>query len=245
MDVLFLIVPILIAIPGVVASLNAPVWHRILTRVRLIAWDRWLTRLSQVAAIVSVVFLISYAVISFVDGNGGNGPTVQSPTTTSPPTPQTISGSPSPTEAVIGATSVPSTPTPTPTPTRTTMPAELSVTIASPANGDSVPISVQIKGESSGLAPGQVPEMSPPWIYAAILPLAGRDPNQDWWVQPHPLIEEDGSWDAFIFVGVEEDLPGTPFDICAIISNDRLKVGRYGKSKPPALAEHCITVTRE
>lgn len=100
------------------------------------------------------------------------------------------------------------------------------------------------------MAAGRVPEFEPPWIYVLVLPIPG-DPNQSWWVQPYPLVRDDGSWEAFIGVGAEDDQPGTPFDVCAIVSNEWLEPGRYGPepplppSPPPeALSRYCISVTR-
>ncbi len=112
-----------------------------------------------------------------------------------------------------------------------------------PRDGDSVPVGVRVEGESSGITPGQVPDTEPPWIYVLVRPIPG-DPNQSWFVQPFPLIEEGGSWDAFVFVGLETDPSGTPFDICAIVSDEELVVGRYGGEPPPALSRDCISVTR-
>lgn len=109
---------------------------------------------------------------------------------------------------------------------------------------------VTAQGESSGIAAGQMPDTEPPWIYVLVRPIPG-DPNQSWWVQPYPLIGDDGSWQAFIGVGSETDAPGTPFDICAMVSDEELEVGRYGPepplapSPPPsALVRDCISVTR-
>ena len=93
------------------------------------------------------------------------------------------------------------------------------------------------------MAAGQVPDNPPPWIYVVIRPIPS-DPFQDWWVQPYPLIAADGSWDAFVFVGLEGDPTGTPFDICAIVSNQRLEEGRYGGLLPPSITRDCISVTR-
>lgn len=118
------------------------------------------------------------------------------------------------------------------------------VTIASPTNGSSVPgVVVRVEGDSSGIVAGQVPENAPPWIYVVVRPIPS-DPNQSWWVQPYPLIEVDGSWNADIYVGLDRDLPGTPFDICAIVSDERLPGGVYGGVSPPARSRDCVTVVR-
>ena len=149
---------------------------------------------------------------------------------------------PSPTPALT-PTLVPPEPTLTPTPTSIPTPAAPSVSITTPKDGDSVAVGVTVEGEAIGVAPGQVPNTEPPWIYVVIRPIPG-DPNQSWFVQPFPLIEEGGSWDAFVFVGLESDPSGTPFDICAIVSNEELEVGRFGGEPPPALSRECISVTR-
>ena len=122
--------------------------------------------------------------------------------------------------------------------------SEPSVTITTPREGDSVPLGVTMSGESQGVAAGQVPDGPPPWVYVVLKPIPG-DPNQSWWVQPYPLVGADGSWEAFVFAGIESDSPGTPFDVCAIVSDDVLDVGRFGGESPPALERDCVRVTRE
>ncbi len=93
------------------------------------------------------------------------------------------------------------------------------------------------------MTPGQVPDTEPPWIYVVVRPIPG-DPSQSWFVQPYPVIEEDGSWEAAVSVGLQSDPQGTPFDVCAIVSDQRLAVGRYGGELPPALSRDCISVMR-
>jgi hypothetical protein len=118
-----------------------------------------------------------------------------------------------------------------------------SATITTPEDGATVPVGVQINGKSSGIPAGQVPDSPGPWIYVIVRPRPG-DPTQSWWVQPAPLVNADGSWDDFIFVGLETDPPGTPYDICGIVSQNPLPVGRYGGLPPAALARDCVTVKR-
>ena len=43
---------------------------------------------------------------------------------------------------------------------------------------------------------------------------------------------------------VESDPAGTTYEICAIVSSDRLSVGRYGGTRPPAMALDCVNVSR-
>lgn len=135
-----------------------------------------------------------------------------------------------------------STPPPPP-PTSTPGPPTVSVTITTPNDGASVPLGVDVSGQSSGVAAGQVPAGPPPWVYVVLKAIPG-DPNQSWWVQPFPSVSADGSWSAFVFVGIESDPPGTPVEICAIVSSDRLSVGRYGGTRPPAIAVACVSVMR-
>lgn len=153
---------------------------------------------------------------------------------------------PTATQEQPDTTSAPDDPTPSQEPgvsTNTPVPAELSVAISDPREGDSVGVGITVRGESQGIASGQVPDNPPPWIYVVIKPIPG-DPNQSWWVQPYPLVSADGTWNAFVFVGEESDVRGTPFDLCAIISNDRLAVDRFGGEPPAALSRDCIRVTR-
>lgn len=110
-------------------------------------------------------------------------------------------------------------------------------------DGDPVPVIVWLNGTSNGIAPGRVPDAPSPWIYVVLRPIPG-DPNQSWWVQPHPLVHDDGRWDATVFAGLETDPPGTPYIICAIVSNEEIKVGLYGEKIPVALSRECVSVMR-
>ena len=128
-------------------------------------------------------------------------------------------------------------------PASTATPTGPWVTIATPHDGDSVAIGVRVQGQSGRVAAGQVPDTPPPWVYVAVRPLPGH-PDQSWWVQPYPLIGDDGKWDTFIFAGQPGDKEGTPFDICAIVSTAWLPVGQYGGELPPAITRDCISVMR-
>lgn len=184
--------------------------------------------------------LAAYAVVALATGNGENGLVVPTPTSMPSPSPTSVVATPTP---GIFATATPVPPTLPPPSTPTHRPVVPSVTITTPRDGDSVSLGLRVEGDASGVAAGRVPDTPPPWIYVVLRPIPG-DPNQSWWVQPYPLIEASGSWDAFIFVGIESDQPGTPFDICAIVSSERLSVGRYGGLLPPAITRDCISVTR-
>ena len=100
-----------------------------------------------------------------------------------------------------------------------------------------------MEGESAGVATGRVPETEPPWIYVLVRPIPS-DPNQSWFVQPYPLIEAGGNWEATIFVGIESDPEGLPFDICAIVTNDLFAPADRLDQLPRALSRDCIFVTR-
>ena len=119
------------------------------------------------------------------------------------------------------------------------------VRIKKPSDGGSVPVRVTVDGWSCGVSAGQGPDSRPPWIYVLTLPLAGRDPDQDWLVQPHPEVLNDTSWQASISVGSESSPPGLSFSICVVVSEERLPVGPYGKDLPPSQHMECITVGRE
>ena len=88
-----------------------------------------------------------------------------------------------------------------------------------------------------------MPETEQPWIYVLVRPIPS-DPNQNWFVQPLPSIGEQGSWEASIFVGIESDPAGLPFDVCAIVSTEALAPLDRFEELPPALSRDCISVTR-
>ena len=118
-----------------------------------------------------------------------------------------------------------------------------SVTILTPQDGESVPVAVLVRGESRTVAPGVSGQFDPPWLYVIVLPNAG-DPAQSWWVQNPVVVDADGSWAARAFVGLGSDDPDTPYVICAIVSDEVLKPGRFGEEAPPALSRECVSVAR-
>ena len=177
-----------------------------------------------------LVLLTALLAVAFVACDADEGEPEATPTSSQEP-PISTSTPNGPTSTVVAPS------------TRTPLLSDLSVTVSSPRDGDSVTVGISVRGESQGVAVGQVPDTPPPWIYVLVRPIPG-DPNQSWWVQPYPLVSGDGTWDAFVFVGLETDVRGTPYDLCAIISNDRLAVDRFGGEPPPALARDCIRVTR-
>lgn len=120
---------------------------------------------------------------------------------------------------------------------------ELSVTITSPADGAAIPLYLHVSGRSRGIAPGQAPSSPPPWLYLVLRPVP-ESAEQSWFVQPVPGVAADGTWDAFIYAGVEADPQGTVYVICAIVTNQQLADGRYGAARPPSLASSCVTVAR-
>lgn len=139
--------------------------------------------------------------------------------------PRTADPSATPTETAVA--SVTSSPT-----------AELpsSVTIDLPEDGDSVDVGVDVQGRSSGVISGRS-------IYVLVRPIPS-DPNQEWFVQPAPSLAQDGSWVASVFVGIESDPEGLPFDICAIVTTDLFAQGDRLPQLPDALSRDCISVTR-
>src|SRR3990172_1691698 len=106
------------------------------------------------------------------------------------------------------------------------------VVITSPRDRSSVPLEVSVEGESRGVAQSAV---APRSIYVVVRPIPS-DPNQSWWVQPYAAVAPDGRWSGTAYAGIESDVPGTPFDICAIVSEEQLEPGRYGGLPPPALS---------
>ncbi len=116
-----------------------------------------------------------------------------------------------------------------------------SITILAPRDGDLVSVRERVLGGSDNISPGRVPDMPPPWIYVVVLQLAGSGSNRDWWVQPHPRIEDDGGWETFLALDVLSD-PGTVFETCAIVTAEQLRVGRYGTVSPRWETRECVTV---
>jgi hypothetical protein len=111
-------------------------------------------------------------------------------------------------QAVITlGSSLAGTPTPTSTPT-------LWVTVDQPVEGATVDVQTTVSGRSSGLQPGK-----PPYIYVFVRPLPGQ-PGY-WWAQNPVALQPDGTWTNTSYIGLPTDPAGTPFKLCAVIS-DRL-----------------------
>jgi len=126
----------------------------------------------------------------------------------------------------------------------TTYPTYPWVRITTPNDGDSVSTKILIQGWSCNIAPGRFPDTPSPWIYIVVKPIPS-DPHQSWWVQPYPIVNDSGRWETNIFVGLESDPSGVPFFICAVASDEKIEIGRYGKEIPVALSRDCIAVTKK
>ena len=144
----------------------------------------------------------------------------ESPTSTPTPGP-----SPTPTPTPAPPPTVTPTPAPpptvTPTPTQTPLPTSappstptLSVAVDQPLEGTAVDVQTTIKGHSAGLQPE-----GPPYVYVFVRPL----PDQPgyWWTQNPVDLQPDGAWTNTSYIGLPTDPAGTPFRLCAVIS-DRL-----------------------
>jgi len=143
---------------------------------------------------------------------------------------------PSPTETPFP----PITPlaTETPFPPITPSPIETpSVQITHPQDGAQVQLETAVMGNYSGLQPDQAP-----YLYVVVKPRP-EDPNIPWFVQEPTVPNADGTWQVLAYIGLPEDAPGTPFQICAVVSSELLSPNQQLPS-PPQGPSHCISVTR-
>lgn len=126
------------------------------------------------------------------------------------------------------------TPTPTLTPT-------LWVIVDQPVEGVAVDVQTTVSGRSGGLQPGK-----PPYVYVFVRPLPGQ-PGY-WWAQNPVELQPEGAWTNTSYIGQPADPAGTPFKLCAVISdrlfqpNDQLTDDEFGElEQGPSF---CIGVER-
>jgi hypothetical protein len=114
-----------------------------------------------------------------------------------------------------------------------------AVEIDLPRDNSAVATDGRVEGTSSGVAPGQVPNSTSPWLY--VLVRRTDTEGVTWWVQSYPVVDPDGTWDTFLGEGIEDMETGTPFDICAIVTNDLLPTGPRSET-PQAYSRDCVSV---
>jgi hypothetical protein len=112
-----------------------------------------------------------------------------------------------------------------------------SVRITYPQDGDRVELETAVSGNYSGLQPGRTP-----YLYVLIKPLP-ENPEIGWFVQNPVVLNPDGTWQNACYIGLPEDVPGTPFKICAVISSELLLPNQQ-LAQPPQGPIHCISVSR-
>jgi hypothetical protein len=130
------------------------------------------------------------------------------------------------------------TPTSTPTPTPTPEPPTLLIT--SPRTGDVVTMTISVTVTMA--KPSMLGGTS---LYVLVRPhqLNDQDSLFDYWGQPQPNINSDGTWSAWpVGVGTEID-PRRSFDICAVLTSRTITSTNYS-ALPPGPAS-CNTVTRK
>jgi hypothetical protein len=132
------------------------------------------------------------------------------------------------------------TPSPTPTPTPTATPT-LWMTVDQPVEGAAVDVQTTVSGRSGGLQPGK-----PPYVYVFVRPLPGQP---GYWFAQNPVdLQPEGTWTNTSYIGQPSDPAGTPFKLCAVISdrlfqpNDQLTDDEFGElEQGPSF---CIGVER-
>lgn len=201
----------------------------------------WEPLLGIVNALLAMIFfsLGIYRSIQSPAGGAASEPTPQV-VATAPATPQA-----GPTVIIIPffptppASEASPAPPPAGTPVPTSTPVEPGVEVTRPGDGAAVVLTGLVEGTSQGVPPGQAPRSEPPWLYLMIRRTDGEGPQ--WWVQAHPVVQPNGDWNGFLGEGLSDLAAETPFDICAIVSNDRLLTGRHEET-PRAFARDCVSV---
>jgi hypothetical protein len=133
------------------------------------------------------------------------------------------------------------TPTPTPEPpTPTPTPAPPTLLITSPKTGDVVTMTIPVTGT---VAIAFMTDGTGLYVLVRPHQLNDQDPLFDYWGQPQPNINSDGTWEAKdVGVGTEKD-PGRSFDICAVLTSRTITSTNY--SALPSGPASCNTVTRK
>jgi len=71
------------------------------------------------------------------------------------------------------------------------------------------------------------------------------DPNQDYYVQASPYYLSGSQWTSTeVYIGQAGDPAGTPFMVCALVTNQVYSRGEYYYELPASSLSYCVNVTR-
>lgn len=71
------------------------------------------------------------------------------------------------------------------------------------------------------------------------------DPNQDYYVQASPYYLSGSQWTSTeVYIGQVGDSTGTPFKVCALVTNQVYSRGEYYYELPASSLSYCVNVTR-
>jgi hypothetical protein len=109
----------------------------------------------------------------------------------------------------------------------------MSVVITDPKEGDSVPISVTVRG------PLPISPLPPDENLAIFV----RSQNLMYWLQADPTVTSTG-WYGITGIGVVPDPPGMSYRVCAVLTDKTLPKNQPVNDLPPG-PSHCIEVKRK
>lgn len=157
------------------------------------------------------------------------------------------------------ATTVPtSTPGPTATslPTVTPQPTIMPTLTSTPIPTPSVPPTITLlapRPEDCRLGGECILTMGGTWVgvdtrgplrlYVLVRPVPD-DPNQSYWVQAQPVVDDTGGWSLSpMRVGQPGDQSGLPFKLCVVATTEALNEGQP-LGEPPSGLISCLNITR-
>lgn len=115
--------------------------------------------------------------------------------------------------------------------------SQKSITIASPSEGASVSTFTLITGYTKNLG-------SDDNVYVLVQPQPSAGEGQfEWWIS-QPKMSSDGTWQCNVQLGESNGDIGRTFTVCAIVTKERLQVGKYGVSLPNSENSTQITVIK-
>lgn len=223
------------------------VYRLVVQRRSLPDLPRWEQTLALTNAVLAMAFF-SLGIWRALEATSDDAPPPAAEATVQPPGEPTVILVPVPNDGEAPATPQP-TPPPAgddPPPPQPTVPAGPTpnevlpvVSIELPPDGASVSATARVDGTSRGVGPGQARAGPAPWLYMLVRRDDGAEPS--WWVQRYPVVQGDGRWNGFLSHGLAGLASGTPFDICAIVSEVSLATGQRD-DEPRAVARDCVSV---
>ena len=109
--------------------------------------------------------------------------------------------------------------------------------LLSPSEDSAVPNRISVELEARTLERGE-------FLAVLVRPLP-NEPFQSYFVQQPPMQVDSDRWvSQLVVVGAPDDVPGTLFDICAIITEFELSPGAKLSDLPLGMSD-CVRVTRE